>query len=118
MQSTVLNLAENTIIIVTSDNGPVVDDGYKDKAVELLNGHTPAGPLRGGKYSLFDGGTRVVFIVRWKGKIVPGVSDALVSQIDLMSSFASLTGQNSASDDGPDSFNQIDALLGRTGKRS
>ena len=97
-----LNLSENTLIIVTSDNGPVVDDGYKDKAVELLNGHTPAGPLRGGKYSLFDGGTRVVFIVKWKEKIIPGVSDALFSQIDLMVIIcSSYRTDNSRQDDGP-----------------
>ena len=82
-----LDLSDNTLIIVTSDNGPVVDDGYQDQAVEKLNGHTPAGPLRGGKYSLFEGGTRVVFIASWMKKIIPGVSGALLSQIDLMSSF-------------------------------
>jgi arylsulfatase A-like enzyme len=111
-----LKLAENTIIIVTSDNGPVVDDGYQDKAVELLRGHKPAGPLRGGKYSLFDGGTRVVYIVSWKGTVVPGVTDALMSQIDMMSSLAALTGQKLKADDGPDSFNQIDAMLGKEGR--
>ncbi len=111
-----LNLSDNTILIVTSDNGPVVDDGYQDQAVELLNGHTPSGPLRGGKYSLFDGGTRVVFIVRWGDRITPGVSSALVSQVDFMSSFAGLTGQKLKADEGPDSFNQMDAILGRTGK--
>jgi arylsulfatase A-like enzyme len=109
-----LRLSDNTIIIVTSDNGPVVDDGYRDQAVELLNGHTPSGPLRGGKYSLFDGGTRVVFIVRWNNHIIPGVSAALVSQIDLMSSFASLTGQKLAPDAGTDSFDLIETLLGKT----
>ena len=66
-----LNLSDNTIIIVTSDNGPVVDDGYQDQAVERLNGHTPAGPLRGGKYSLFEGGTRVAFIVKLEGEDHP-----------------------------------------------
>jgi arylsulfatase A-like enzyme len=109
-----LNLSEKTMIMVTSDNGPVVDDGYKDQAVELLGSHKPAGPLRGGKYSLFDGGTRVVFIVRWNGKINPGKTDALFSQIDLMASFASLTGQALSNDDAPDSFNNIDALLGKS----
>ena len=67
-----------------------------DIRIRLLNylvDHKPAGPLRGGKYSLFDGGTRVVFIVRWNGKIKPGTTDALFSQIDLLASFASLTGQ-------------------------
>jgi arylsulfatase A-like enzyme len=111
-----LGLSKKTMIIISSDNGPVVDDGYKDQAVELLNGHTPAGPLRGGKYSLFDAGTRVVFITSWPGKIKPGTSDALFSQIDLMASFASLTGQTLAKEEGPDSFNQIDALLGKSGK--
>ena len=54
-----LGLRENTLIILSSDNGPVVDDGYDDKAEELLNGHSPAGPLRGNKYSAFEGGTRI-----------------------------------------------------------
>jgi arylsulfatase A-like enzyme len=111
-----LKLEKNTIIIVTSDNGPVVDDGYKDQAVELLGNHKPAGPLRGGKYSLFDGGTRVVFISRWAGRIKPGTSGALFSQIDLLASFASLTGVDLSENDAPDSFNQIDALLGKTKK--
>ena len=110
-----LHLTDNTIIMVTSDNGPVVDDGYRDRAVELLDGHTPAGPLRGGKYSLFDGGTRVIFIVSWNKNVVPGVSNALVSQIDLMASLAALTGQNLSANEGPDSFNQMNAMLGRTG---
>ncbi len=109
-----LKLSRKTIIIVTSDNGPVVDDGYKDQAVELLGSHKPAGPLRGGKYSAFDGGTRVVFIVSWKGKVKPGTSDALFSQIDLMASFASLTGQTLSAGDGPDSQNHLNTLLGKS----
>jgi arylsulfatase A-like enzyme len=109
-----LKLENNTIIIVTSDNGPVVDDGYQDQAVQLLGNHKPAGPLRGGKYSAFDGGTRVIFIARWKGKIKKGVSDVLISQIDMMASFAALTGQTLSSDAGPDSFNMLDALLGKS----
>lgn len=109
-----LDLTRKTIIIVTSDNGPVVDDGYKDQAVELLGTHKPSGPLRGGKYSAFDGGTRVVFIVSWKGKVKPGASDALFSQIDLMASFASLTGQPLSAGDGPDSQNHLNALLGKS----
>ena len=111
-----LKLSENTLVILTSDNGPVVDDGYKDQAVELLDGHTPAGPLRGGKYSLFDGGTRVIFVARWTGKIKPGTSNALLSQIDLMSSFAALTEQKLSSDAGPDSFNYLDVILGKSKK--
>jgi len=109
-----LGLTRNTIIIVASDNGPVVDDGYRDDAVEKLGEHRPAGPLRGGKYSLFDGGTRIPFIIKWEGKIKPQVSDALFSQIDLLASFAELTGQELSDDDGPDSFNNLDILLGKS----
>lgn len=87
-----LGIAENTLIVFSSDNGPVIDDGYKDKAVEMLGNHTPAGPLRGGKYSMFEGGTRVPFITCWKGTIKPGVSDALVCQMDMLASVASMAG--------------------------
>lgn len=111
-----LDLSRKTLIIVTSDNGPVVDDGYSDQAVELLGDHKPAGPLRGGKYSAFDGGTRIMFIAHWKGKIKPGKSDALFSQIDLMSSFASLTGQTIPAGEGPDSYNNLPVLLGKSRK--
>lgn len=110
-----LKISDNTILIFTSDNGPVLDDGYKDDAVEKLNGHTPAGPLRGGKYSAFEGGTRVPFLVRWPGKIKAGtVTDARISQVDLYASFAALTGQKIANNNAPDSYNMLDALLGKT----
>lgn len=102
-------LLENTLVIFSSDNGPVVNDGYYDEAVERLGNHKPAGPLRGGKYSLFEGGTRVPFIVQWKGRIAPGVSNALVCQMDLMASLASLTGQNVEAGDSED---VLAALLG------
>ena len=113
-----LNLASNTIVILSSDNGPVVDDGYADGAAEHLNGHVPAGPLRGGKYTIFEGGTRVPFIVRWPGRVVPGVSDALVCLMDFPASFAALTGQKISAGDAPDSVNILPALLGdaKTGR--
>jgi arylsulfatase A-like enzyme len=111
-----LNLTGNTIVIFTSDNGPVIDDGYKDDAVEKLGNHRPAGPFRGGKYSNFEAGTRVPFIVRWPGHVQPGVSDALVSQVDLLASFAALTGQKLATADAPDSLDQMAALLGQSTK--
>lgn len=109
-----LGLAENTIVIFTSDNGPVVDDGYQDQAKELLGNHKPAGPLRGGKYSAFDGGTRVPFIVYWPGKVKSGKSDAMVSQVDFMNSFAKMNRQDLAEDDAPDSFEMLDVLLGKS----
>lgn len=111
-----LKLADRTLVIFTSDNGPVVDDGYRDEAVEKLGGHRPAGPLRGGKYSAFDGGTRVPMIVRWPGRVKPGVSDALVGQVDFLASFAGLVGQPLARKDGPDSLDVMGALLGTSTK--
>ena len=111
-----LDLAKNTLVILSSDNGPVVDDGYQDQAVEKLNGHKPAGPLRGGKYSAFDAGTRIPFIVRWPGHVKPGVSNALVSQVDLLASFAALTGQSLAKTEARDSFNTLDTFLGKSQK--
>lgn len=109
-----LNLTKNTLIVFTSDNGPVVDDGYKDDAVEKLGSHKPAGALRGGKYSNFEGGTRVPFIVRWPGRVKPGVSNALVAQVDFIASFAAFTNQKLAESDAPDSFNVLPALLGKS----
>jgi arylsulfatase A-like enzyme len=109
-----LRLTDDTMLIFTSDNGPVVDDGYKDQAVELLDGHKPSGPLRGGKYSAFDAGTRVPFLVRWPGHVKPGTSEALICQIDLLSSMAALTGQKLAPEAGPDSFDLSQALLAKT----
>lgn len=109
-----LKLTNETLVIFTSDNGPVVDDGYNDDAVARLGGHKPAGPLRGGKYSNFEGGTRVPFIVRWPGRIKRAVSDALVSQVDLLASFAALTGQKLAAVDAPDSHDMMPALLGKS----
>ncbi len=109
-----LKLTRNTLVIFTSDNGPVVDDGYKDDAVEKLGGHKPAGALRGGKYSNFEAGTRVPFIVRWPGRVKPGVSDALVSQVDFLASFAAFTNQKLGEADAPDSFNVLPALLGKS----
>jgi arylsulfatase A-like enzyme len=106
-------ILENTLVIFTSDNGPVLNDGYYDDAVEKLGDHDPFGGLRGGKYSLFEAGTRVPFISYWKGHIEPGVSDALVCQMDLLASIASLVGTEETS---TDSENLMDVLLGRSRK--
>ena len=95
-------LLENTLIIFSSDNGPVLNDGYYDEAEELVGDHTPAGPLRGGKYSLFEAGTRLPFVSYWKGTIEPGTTDAMVSQIDLLNSLASIVGSEERTNDGQD----------------
>jgi len=87
-----LNLTGNTLVIFSSDNGPIFNDGYADGAVKEANGHMPGGPYRGGKYQIYEAGTRVPFIVSWPGKIAPGVSPALVNQVDLFASLADLAG--------------------------
>lgn len=108
-----LGLTKNTLVILSSDNGAVVDDGYQDEAVEKLGTHQPTGELRGGKGGVFEGGTRVPMLVRWPAQVKPGVSDALISQIDFMASLAALTGQTIKRTDAPDTENALDALLGK-----
>lgn len=106
-----LGLAENTIVIFSSDNGPVLDDGYQDDAVTKNGDHQPTGGLRGGKYSLFEAGTHVPFMLRWKGHVKPQVSKALVCQIDFIASFGAMLHQKITV---PDSENIMDAFLGKT----
>jgi arylsulfatase A-like enzyme len=112
-----LKLAENTLVIVTSDNGGVLDNNGPDKehgigSPEANNGHAFNGVLRGTKGTVWEGGTRLPFITRWPGHIQPGVSTALICQVDMLASFAALTSQQLADADAPDSFNVLPALLG------
>ena len=107
-----LGLAENTLVILSSDNGPVVDDGYHDEAVTRLGDHRPAGVFRGGKYSAFEAGTRVPFMVRWPSKVNPGVSEAAVSQIDFFGVMSKITGNPVPDDAAPDTFDSSDTWLG------
>jgi len=111
-----LGLAENTIVFLSSDNGPVVDDGYKDQAVELLGDHKPAGVYRGGKYSSFEGGTRVPGLLSWPGTVKPGVSEKLLCQIDLTATFAAMLQVPIPANAAPDSENHLDGWLNRNGK--
>ena len=107
-----LELDKNTLVVFCSDNGPVLDDGYKDGAIERLGSHRPAGPYGGGKYSVMEGGTRTPLITRWTGTISPGISDKLVCTIDFAASFAAMTGVQLPSDACLDSFDVLSALLG------
>ena len=109
-----LRIAENTLVIVTSDNGPVVEEGYRDGSTEKLGNHQPAGPWRGGKYSIWEGGTRIPFILRWPARVKSGTSEALVCQIDFLASLASLTSQPLAPGEAPDSLDILPALLGES----
>ncbi len=111
-----LGLEKNTIVILSSDNGPVVDDGYKDQAIELLGDHKPAGGLRGGKYSSFEGGTRIPGILSWPGTVNPGVSDKLLCQVDMLATFAELLKVKLPSGAAPDSESHLNAWLNKGGK--
>ena len=109
-----LKLDDNTLLIITSDNGPVLDDGYQDQAVALAGDHKPGGPWRGGKYSAYEAGTAVPFIVNWPGHTPQGmVSDALISHIDYMATLAEIIGAKVPLGAGTDSQPHADTWLGR-----
>jgi arylsulfatase A-like enzyme len=115
-------LTENTIVIFSSDNGPVYDDGYKDDTTvrksekESDRGHDGSGVWRGGKYQIYEGGTRVPFIIRWPSKIKPGTSKAMVNQIDFIASFAKLLEIPLADNEAVDSRDTLPAFLGEDQK--
>ncbi|MDG2253888.1 MAG: arylsulfatase [Opitutaceae bacterium] len=109
-----LNITENTLVIFSSDNGPVLFDGYSDGAREMNGNHKAAGPWHGGKYTVWEGGTRMPFIAMWKGTIEPGLSGALISQVDILASLAALTSGKIPSERASDSQNHIKALLGQS----
>ncbi|WP_303317263.1 arylsulfatase [Flavivirga abyssicola] len=115
-------LTENTIVIFSSDNGPVYDDGYVDgttvvkSEAENDRGHDASGIYTGGKYQIYEGGTRVPFIIKWPAKIQPGKSDALVNQIDLIGSFSKLLSIDIPEGEARDSRNTLDAYLGNDAK--
>lgn len=114
-----LGLADNTLVILSSDNGPVVDDGYQDQARELLGSHRPGGNFRGGKYSIYEAGTRVPCIVRWPGRVPAGVvCDRLAGQIDWFASLAELLGVELPAGAAPDSRPFLATWLrGESGRR-
>lgn len=112
-------LTDNTIVIFSSDNGPAYFEGYlnnkpaMDAGREGYKGHDASGLYRGGKYEIYEGGTRVPFIIRWPAKIQAGkTSDAMVSQVDLLASFAHLLGITLPDGQAADSRNMLDAFLG------
>jgi arylsulfatase A len=107
-----LSLADNTLVVFCSDNGPVLDDGYKDDAIEKIGAHKAAGPYRGGKYNVFEGGTRTPFITRWLGRIPAGESEAIVCTVDLAASCAAMANVELPGHACLDSFNLSGALLG------
>ena len=107
-----MQIENNTILIFTSDNGPVyIDGGYQDGS--NMGDHKAAGVYRGGKYEIYEGGTRVPFIIRWFPVIKPKVSDALVSQVDLLASFASFLNIEIPENTVMDSRNYWNTLIGK-----
>lgn len=109
-----LNLAENTLVIFTSDNGPIFFDGYRDGSVEDSHGHRPAGDLRGAKYLVYEGACRVPLIARWPRQIAPRVSDQLFSLVDLPATLATISGVTQPMESNTDSLDLSAVLLGRT----
>ena len=109
-----LNLETNTLVILSSDNGAILFDGYYDHSFEDLNGHQPTGGLRGWKYLVFEGGCRVPFIAHWPAQIKPHVTDQMFSLVDLLATFASITGQNVSKEIAPDSLDLSAVLLQTT----
>jgi arylsulfatase A-like enzyme len=105
-------LADHTLVIFTSDNGGVMDDGYWDGSGSDTSGHKCNGVLRGIKGGPYEGGTRVPMIARWPGKVPAGkVSNELVSSVDFLATFAAILGDPLPEAAGPDSFNILPALL-------
>lgn len=110
-----LGLAENTLVIFSSDNGPVLNDGYLDGSAMMVGEHKPAGPFKGGKYTIHEGGTRMPFLVRWPARIKGGAgSDAIISQIDFPKTFAALAGASVVDGSFPDSEDVSGALTGES----
>ncbi|MCK4292665.1 MAG: arylsulfatase [Planctomycetes bacterium] len=103
-----LKLTEETLIIMTSDNGPR----------HGANDHKSAGDLRGFKSHIWEGGHRIPFIARWPGKIKPGsTSDEVICLTDLMATCAAIVEKDLPDHAGPDSFNILPALLGKKLKK-
>ncbi|MEQ1859237.1 MAG: arylsulfatase [Chthoniobacteraceae bacterium] len=102
--------AKNTLVVFTSDNGCAPYAG----APELeAKGHFPSGPLRGYKADAWEGGHRVPFIVRWPGAVKAGTRcDALVHQVDLMTTFAEVLGAKLPANAGEDSVSLLPLLRG------
>jgi arylsulfatase A-like enzyme len=106
------HLTNKTLVIFTSDNGGVMDDGYADGSGNDKSGHRCNGVLRGVKGTAYEGGTRIPFIARWPGHVPAGTtSDALICSADLLATAAAITGNALPGDAGPDSFNILPALL-------
>lgn len=107
-------LTENTMIIFTSDNGGMLNLGGR---IAVEKGHKINGDLLGFKFGVWEGGHRVPFIVKWPGKVPENtVSDQLISTLDMLATFTSLTGQEEKlSLENKNSLNVLPAFMGEEG---
>jgi arylsulfatase A-like enzyme len=104
-------MRENTLIIFSSDNGPV----WYDHDVQKYD-HDSSGGLRGMKGDAWEAGHRMPFIVRWPGVVSPNTtSSQLISFTDLLATFAAIIGVDIPVEAGPDSFNILPVLQGEAG---
>lgn len=108
------DLSDRTLVIFTSDNGPVLFDGYFDHSADDAGSHKPAGGLRGWKYLRFEGGTRVPFVAVWPDRVPAGTTDRWLSLVDLPATCAALAGQKMPPGAAPDSINLLPLLLGES----
>jgi arylsulfatase A-like enzyme len=110
-----LSVADDTLVVFTSDNGPMLNQGGQDA---WRNGHRMNGGLLGFKFDVWEGGHRVPFIIRWPGKVEAGSrSDQLLGQVDMLATLAALTGYELEEGEGPDSYNMMPAMVGSEEKR-
>ncbi len=108
-------IADHTLVLFTSDNGPVLFDGYFDGAAEANGAHRPAGGLRGWKYLRYEGGTRVPLIARWPGHVPAHASTSeMFSLLDFFASTAGLLGAKLPAGAGTDGLDLSAVLLGKT----
>ncbi len=108
-----LNIQDKTMLIFSSDNGPILDDGYVDVAVKQNSDHQASGIYRSGKYSIFEGGTRIPLIISWPEMISKNTTtNALIGQVDFLASFSDYFNQNLQNDDALDSYDLWSTLIG------
>jgi arylsulfatase A-like enzyme len=113
-----LGLAQDTLVIFTSDNGGAIKNTYDDGTNDLHAKQPPNGVLRGFKGALYEGGNRVPFLARWPGRIpAGGESAALMAHLDTLPMLAALAGQKIPAGGSPDGVNVLAALLGEKGAK-
>ena len=114
---------DNTIVIFTSDHGPapyagnILEATYNNIKGLEKQGHYPSGPLRGYKFSVYEGGMRIPFLIKWPNQIKPGSTcDRLIGLNDLLATIADITGSELSKDQGVDSISYLPLLKDRNAK--